>query len=447
MLTLADVKIPESVRRVLARLKDRGFEAYLVGGCVRDMIRGATPKDFDVATSARPEEVQRSFPKTIPTGVQHGTVTVLSQGTHVEVTTFRTEGAYLDARRPSSVTFHTDIREDLSRRDFTINAMALDGIDGRVIDPFGGARDLEAKLIRCVGSAKERFGEDGLRALRAVRFAAVLGFTIDPDTEAAIPPTLPSFKKVANERIREELTKLLLSDRPQVGLQLLERTGLLATFLPELQACVGQGQDPSYDGDVFAHVTRAVANCPPILEVRLAALAHDLAKPPTAAANFEGHAVLGEQLCRQALMRLKYPTKVVDAVAVLVREHLFDETARWTDPELRRFVARLGEPMLDAFFAFLEADRSTRVDGKERRAKVKALQAHIEDLLAQKPPLNAKALAVNGGQIMKVLGVGPSPAVGEATRHLVDLVLEDPALNTEAQLTQALRNWAQAKGL
>lgn len=438
---------------MLARLKERGFEAYLVGGCVRDMVRGATPKDFDVATSARPEEVQRSFPKTIPTGIEHGTVTVLSQGLPVEVTTFRTEGEYLDARRPSSVSFHTDIREDLSRRDFTINAMALDPIDGNIVDPFGGQADLQAKLIRCVGSPEARFAEDGLRPLRAVRFAAVLGFVLDGPTEEAIPTTLPSFRKVAAERVREEFTRILLSDRPREGLLLLERTGLLAGFLPELISCVDQLQDPSYPGDVFDHSVRATASSPPVLEVRLTALLHDVAKPRTAQPrpggghDFHDHERLGETLVRDILARLRYPSKVIDEVARLTREHLFDEGAKWTDPALRRFLARLGEPLLDPFFAFLEADRSTRVDGAARRAKVKALQARLEDLLAQRPPLDARALALNGHQVMAALGVGPSRAVGEATRFLLDQVLEDPSLNTPETLTRLLRKWAEDKGL
>lgn len=450
-MALTDARIPESVLRVLSRLKERGFQAYLVGGCVRDMVRGATPKDFDVATSARPEEVQRSFHKTIPTGIQHGTITVLLQGTPVEVTTFRTEGAYTDARRPSSVSFHTNIDEDLSRRDFTINAMAFDPTDGRLVDPFGGQADLEKKLIRCVGSAVARFTEDGLRPLRAVRFAAVLGFTLDEETEAAIRTTLPSFRKVAQERVRDEFVKLLLSDRPREGLTLLERTGLLGCFLPELASCVGQAQDPSYGGDVFHHVISTVAACPPVLEVRLTAALHDISKPRTAqpwgeVVQFHEHERLGEQMAREVMQRLKFPTKVVDTASLLIREHTLDESARWSDGGLRRLAARLGIEQLDPFFAFVEADRATRVDGEERRRKVKALQARLEDLLAQRPPLNAKALALNGNQIMQVLGVGPSPAVGEATRFLVDHVLEDPSQNSAPALTALLRQWAAQKG-
>ncbi len=444
-------KIPESVMAVLARLKERGFEAFLVGGCVRDMVRGADPKDYDVATSALPQEVQRSFSKTIPTGIEHGTVTVLWKGTHVEVTTFRSEGEYLDARRPSSVAFHTDIREDLSRRDFTINAMAYDPTTTALVDPFGGQADLKVKLIRCVGAPEERFGEDGLRALRAVRFASVLGFELDGPTEAAIPATLPSFRKIAHERVREEFVKLLLSDRPVFGVQLLDRTGLLGTFLPEVQSTRGQAQDATYRGDVYEHLLATLEVTPPVQEVRLAALLHDIAKPRCAqpaggGARFDGHERLGDQLVRDVLVRLKFPNKVTETVGLLVREHGFDENAAWTDAALRRFVARLGEAHLDPFFAFLEANRANRVDGELRRQRIAVLRRRITQLLEQKPPLNPRALALNGNQVMRVLGVGPSPTVGEATRFLMEQVLDDPSLNTSESLTGLLRNWARSKG-
>ena len=231
---LHNADIPKPVLEVITRLRELGHATYLVGGCVRDMVRQVHPKDFDVATSALPEEVQRAFRKVIPTGIQHGTVTVVTGGNHVEVTTFRSEGDYLDGRRPSSVSFERDIVKDLSRRDFTINAMAYNPLDKELVDPFGGQVDLPARLIKCVGSALERFSEDGLRPLRAVRFAAVLGFTLDPATRDAIPATLAVFRKVALERVREELVKLLLSPRAEIGLRLLADTGLLDVFLPEV---------------------------------------------------------------------------------------------------------------------------------------------------------------------------------------------------------------------
>jgi tRNA nucleotidyltransferase (CCA-adding enzyme) len=452
-VALASEHIPDPVLKVLRRLRERGFQAYLVGGAVRDMVRYQKPAgDFDIATNARPEDVQRTFPKTIPTGIQHGTVTVLSEGHHVEVTTFRTEGDYLDARRPSSVEFRSDVREDLARRDFTINAMAYDPLDGTLVDPFGGQEDLEAGIIRCVGNPTDRFSEDGLRPLRAVRFAAVLGFALDPATEAAIPGTLPSFRKVAMERVREEFTRLLLSERPAFGLELLHQSGLLGSFLHELESCSGQGQDDSYPGDVFRHALAATELTPASLEVRLAALLHDIAKPRTAQPSaggfrFPDHDRLGERMVREVLQRLKYPTRTIETVAPMVREHLLDEDARWTDGALRRFVARLGEPLLDPFFEFLEANRAARTDGERRRAQVQKLRQRIARLLAHRPPLSAKALALNGNQIMRVLGVGPSPAVGEATRFLIDQVLEDPSLNTPQRLTELLQTWARERGV
>jgi tRNA nucleotidyltransferase (CCA-adding enzyme) len=450
-VALAPEQIPEPVLQVLRRLRERGFQAFLVGGCVRDMVRGERPKDFDIATDARPDDVQRAFPKTIPTGIQHGTVTVLSKGHSVEVTTFRTEGPYLDARRPSSVEFRDDVRDDLARRDFTINAMAYDPIDGTLVDPSGGQEDLKARIVRCVGDPAERFAEDGLRPLRAVRFAAVLGFALDPATEAAIPATLPSFRQVAMERVREEFTKLLLSDRPAQGIELLHRTGLLGGFLPELESCRGQAQDQTYPGDVFEHAVSATALAPPALEVRLAALLHDIAKPRTAqpspsGVGFVDHERLGEQMASDVLLRLRYPTKIIEAVAQMVRAHLLDENAEWTDGALRRFVSRLGVLLLNPFFDFLEANRASRTDGTLRRAKVRELRDRIGGLLAQHPPLSAKDLVLDGNEIMRVLGVRPSPAVGEATRFLVDQVLEDPSLNTPPRLTALLEAWARQRG-
>ncbi len=408
------MKIPDAVMEVLTGLKQRGHEAYLVGGCVRDMVRQKPPRDFDLATSARPEEVQAAFKKTLPTGIEHGTVTVLLRGVPVEVTTFRTEGAYVDARRPSSVTFHRDIVQDLSRRDFTINAMAYDPTDGRIVDPFGGQEDLKARLIRCVGKPEERFGEDGLRALRAVRFSAVLGFDLHEDTEKAIPATLPSFRRIANERIREELTRLLLSERPAEGTELLARTGLLATFLPEVPSPAPAptgSRSQSFD---------PLRRTPDALEVRLAVLLHEV---PSAKA-------------REVLLRLRYPNKTCDHVATLLRERAtFDVRAPHEDADLRRLMARLTPPLVEPFFAVLSA--------LEGGGEVAALQARASAVLAQNPPLDARALAVDGKRIMELLGVGPSRVIGEATRFLVEQVLEDPTRNDPAQLARLLQNWAE----
>jgi tRNA nucleotidyltransferase (CCA-adding enzyme) len=412
---LHNADIPRPVLDVIARLRELGHAVYLVGGCVRDMVRQVHPKDFDVATSALPEEVQRAFRKVIPTGIQHGTVTVVQGGTHVEVTTFRSEGDYLDGRRPSSVAFERDIVKDLSRRDFTINAMAYNPLDRDLVDPFGGQADLQAHVIRCVGSAHERFSEDGLRPLRAVRFAAVLGFSLDPATQGAIPATLGVFRKVALERVREEFVKLLLSPRAEGGLVLLADTGLLEVFLPEVARASAEA----------ARLARAAVQAAPAeLEVRLAVLLADLVDRAQA---------------RDIGLRLKFPNKVADHVALLVEHARLEERVGEPDPALRRLLARVGLTQLPHLLAVARA--RVKVRAPERLPEVEALLARLESLAAAKPPLSARELALTGGDIMATLGVGPSPIVGEATRFLLDSVLDDPALNTADTLRARLQAW------
>ncbi|MBN8468498.1 CCA tRNA nucleotidyltransferase [Corallococcus exiguus] len=413
---LHDADIPKPVLEVITRLRELGHPTYLVGGCVRDMVRKVHPKDFDVATSALPEEVQRAFRKVIPTGIQHGTVTVVTGGNHVEVTTFRSEGDYLDGRRPSSVSFERDIVKDLSRRDFTINAMAYNPLDRELVDPFGGQVDLPAKLIRCVGSAQERFSEDGLRPLRAVRFAAVLGFTLDPDTRDAIPATLAVFRKVALERVREELLKLLLSPRAEMGLHLLADTGLMEVFLPEVAHADAEA----------ARLARAAVQAAPLdADLRVATLLADI-----------DTATQARELC----LRLKFPNKSADLIGLLVEHAKLETRVDDADPALRRLLARVGLTNLPALLSVAKA--RVQVRAPERLPAVEALAGRLEALAAAKPPLSAKELALTGGDIMKALGIGPSPKVGEATRYLVESVLDDPSLNTADALRSLLTIWA-----
>jgi tRNA nucleotidyltransferase (CCA-adding enzyme) len=416
---LHNADIPRPVLDVIARLREQGHAVYLVGGCVRDMVRLVSPKDFDVATSALPEEVQRAFRKVIPTGIQHGTVTVVQGGTHVEVTTFRSEGDYLDGRRPSSVAFERDIVKDLSRRDFTINAMAYNPLDRELVDPFGGQADLQAHLIRCVGSALERFSEDGLRPMRAVRFAAVLGFSLDPSTRDAIPATLQVFRKVALERVREELVKLLMSPRAEGGLTLLADTGLLDVFLPEAARA---------EPEQFRLARAAVQATSGEVELRLAVLLADLVNRTQA---------------RDIGLRLKFPNKSADLVALLVELAKLEERVGDPDPALRRLLARVGLPQLPALIAVARARIGVRFP--QRVAEAEALFSRLEALAAAKPPLVPKDLALTGGDIMATLGVGPSPIVGEATRFLMDSVLDDPALNTADTLRSRLKDWHSRK--
>lgn len=404
---LENAAIPDPVREVLSGLEAGGFEAFLVGGCVRDLLLGKVPKDFDIATRALPADVQRLFRKVIPTGIEHGTVTVLSHGIPVEVTTYRYESGYEDGRRPTRIEFHQDIEGDLARRDFTINAIAFNPLTGVLKDPFNGQADLRAHVIRCVGVASERFGEDGLRPLRAVRIATVLEFILDADTEAAIRPALPVFRKVALERVHDEFVKLLTARDGERGLGLLRSTGLLGAFLPELDATATE--------EAFVDVGRA----PRDEAVRLAVLFNRIAKPAA------------------ILTRLKFPTKVVDRVALLCAQPVFRDGSQRSDGELRRWMAQVTAAHVPAALA---VGRALGVPKSE------ALEARVNALLANNPPLSPKAMALNGEAIMRVLGVGPSRLVGEATRFLMDQLLEDPLQNSPERLTALLGVWAQRNG-
>lgn len=389
---------------VVRKLRHAGFDAFLVGGCVRDLLLGRLPGDFDVATAAEPAEVSALFRKVIPTGVEHGTVTVIVSGHPVEVTTFRTESDYLDGRRPSKVAFHRDIEVDLSRRDFTVNAMAFDPVDQRFVDPFGGLADLTARRIRCVGRPEARFGEDGLRPLRAVRLATVLDFELDPPTEAAIPNSLEVFAKVARERVNVEFTKLLLAPRVDRGLSLLERTRLFGVFLPELL--------PHLDEARKAAVARAPREC----SIRLAAVLRGLAD------------------ARGLVVRLVYPNKVVDTVAALLAHPLPEVSA--SDFEVRAWMAAVGRHNVESALALAEAWALPSAAGRAR----------VEAIRAGNPPLSTGELALRGKEIMEILAVPPSPRVGEAARHLLARVWEDPSANTPERLGELLRKWAKIGG-
>jgi tRNA nucleotidyltransferase (CCA-adding enzyme) len=405
---LVGARVPPGVLGVLESLQTAGHEAYLVGGCVRDLVSGRVPHDWDVATQAVPAEVQRLFPKVIPTGIAHGTVTVLAPGSQVEVTTYRVEAGYADGRRPDRVEFRRDLVEDLARRDFTINAMAFDPRAGELRDPFGGLEDLARRTVRCVGEAVARFGEDGLRPLRAVRFATVLEFALDQGTESAIPGALDVFRKVAQERVRDEFLKLLLAPGVERGLRLLATTGLLAAAFPEL------------DGAVSAGAGARVAAVPARAEVRLAALLVAAEQPEA------------------VLARLRLPVRTAEEVRALLAHPVPPNASGWTDAEVRRWAAGLGRERVADALALATAG------GLASGEKVKA---RVEQVLATHPPLAVRELALGGRGVMEVLNVGPSPLVGEATRFLLEQVLEVPERNTEAALRQALRAWSEARGL
>lgn len=452
-LTKTVHEVPAEVLAVLGRLHEAGHQAFLAGGCVRDLLLGRPSNDYDVATSARPEKVVELFPKVIPTGLQHGTVTVVvpagDETRHVEVTTFRGEGAYLDGRRPASVTFLDDVEKDLARRDFTINAIAWDPLHDLVADPFDGVGDAARRLIRAVGVADDRFREDGLRSLRAVRFSSVLSFEIVDDTRRAIRENLDTFRKVAVERVREEFSKLLVnSPKPSRGIELLADTGLLAEFLPELLEGRGQAQNRYHRWPVWEHVLQVVDHAPPRLEVRLGALLHDIAKTRCAALKDDGeysfhrHEFVGAEMSREILERLKYPGRTVDAVEHLVREHNWHYQPEWSDGAVRRKLAKLGsdEATLRDFFDLRAADiqgHGVHVDaGLEN---LRALRERFDRELAASNALTIKALAIDGRTLMSRLGLEPGPVVGETLRALLQHVIDHPEDNEETRLLEEAR--------
>jgi tRNA nucleotidyltransferase (CCA-adding enzyme) len=435
----------------LLRLKEAlGPEAELVivGGAVRDELLGRPHADWDLATSLLPpivmERARAAGLKVIPTGLRHGTVTVLLEGRPVEVTTFRSDGEYLDGRHPESVRLGVDLKDDLSRRDFTINAMALPVGGGDLVDPFGGQADLAARVIRAVGDPLKRFAEDGLRPLRACRFAAQLGFAVETSTLAAIPLRLEVARKVSVERVFTELDKLLRGGEPHRGLALVAETGLLDLWLPELRPLLGCGQNRHHRHDVWIHTLEVVRQVPADSGQRWAALLHDAGKPGTRSTgldgevHFYGHEARSLALAEGLLERLKASQALRKDVANLIRHHGVHPTEAWGDAACRRFLGRLAEDGLPLarWAAFRVADQQGKgVDQRHRLSEHQALLARLEALAAAAPPLTIRGLALDGAALMKLAGRSGGPWLGELQRQLLEAVIEDPGLNTTELLT------------
>ncbi|MDR0966874.1 MAG: [cytidine(C)-cytidine(C)-adenosine (A)]-adding enzyme [Myxococcales bacterium] len=408
---------PPQLLTILRRLADAGFEAYVVGGSVRDILLGKAPQDFDIATSARAEAVMRLFRRVVPTGLKHGTVLVIQGELKAEVTTFRGEGDYLDGRHPESVVFLDDVEGDLARRDFTINAMAYDPVRQRFADPFDGRLDLTRHLVRCVGSALDRFSEDGLRVLRAVRFATTLGLDIEPETMAAIAPTLSTFDKVSRERQRDEFVKLLESAHPSRGIELLKESGILSRLLPELSE--------SAIDDARLRLDRLLdAKSDASLELRLSALLADLAP-----AQLFGRVAQKTQ-ATALLRRLRFSNAELDAVQKRLARREFALMEHATDAALRRAVSSVTPELVPDLLLL------ARALGADRERE-EALRTHIDAVLSTNPPLAIVDLAIDGDRVAAILGKG-GPAIGLALNRLLDAVLDEPALNTPEALEAIL---------
>ncbi|MDR1178624.1 MAG: HD domain-containing protein [Spirochaetaceae bacterium] len=447
---MSAVFIHPILKEVAGVFTSRGKQVYLVGGAVRDLLLGKNPNDWDLASDARPEEVIAMFRRVIPTGIRHGTVTIRHRGRSIETTTFRTESAYSDGRRPDSVRYAATIEEDLSRRDFTMNAVAIRLPDGSMTDPFGGRNDIRKKLIRCVGRAEERFGEDGLRPLRALRFASQLDFKLEENTLAAIAPALPSTAQVAIERVREELDKMLVSDLPSRGLRLMEQTGLLEAFLPELSRCRGVEQKGFHRFDVldhsflscdFAARDAALPAADSRLVLCLAALLHDIGKPDARAQDSSGgytfyrHEERSAALALGILKRFKYSNDIITKTIHLIRQHMFHYEEDWTSAAVRRFIIRAGEENLPALYALRRADAYGTSGEVPPPQLLLPLTDRVSGILSRNEALSIKDLAINGGDLI-ALGVKPGRAMGRILNELLEAVLVSPELNRKEKLLE-----------
>jgi len=441
--------VPRHVLELCQRLADHGFRGWLVGGSVRDAVasqlglREKLPADWDVATSATPEQVQSIFRRVVPTGIAHGTVTVLCPNDKIEVTTLRGETTYSDGRHPDSITFVRDIEADLARRDFTVNAIAFDPLDSTLIDPFAGLADLAARILRAVGDPALRFGEDGLRVLRAARFAATLEFDIEPVTLAAIRPSLGSYRKVSPERIRDEWNKALVARAPSRAFRIMLEHGLLEVTAPELVLMHDCTQNRHHAYDVWEHTLQVLDRTPASpTDLRLAALLHDIGKPATRAIHpttgdytFYHHEQAGAKLSEILLGRLRYPNETRARVMELVRHHLVVYDTNWTDAAMRRWLKRVSVELWREIVALAHAD----VMGKGRDVpdeveRLCQLTNHAERIIAEGAALAIRDLAIGGSDLIAGLGITPGPLVGRLLRQLLDDVVEQPENNQRERL-------------
>lgn len=454
------IKIPDILKKMNDIFVQHGYKAYLVGGAVRDMLMGKEPHDWDVTTDATPEQVMSIFRKVIPTGIAHGTVTVHFMKNEIEVTTFRTESDYSDGRHPDKVEYTGNIEEDLSRRDFTINAIASYLGDGTITDPFHGRDDIKRKVIRTVGNPLERFSEDGLRPVRAVRFSAQLGFEIERETLKAIsePEILKKTSGISLERFRDELLKLMKAEKPSAGLKLMEDSGILDIFIPEFKKCRGclQGDFRGYHQfDVLDHLFYACDGAPASKQnVRLAALFHDIGKPdvkrviPTPQGDqftFYNHEAKSQQITKEILFRLKFSNAEIANICHLVVNHMFNYTQDWTDAAVRRFLAKIQAENLEDLYDLRLADiygmNNAPVRGQDSRtiALLNELKDRISKETEKNSVLSLKQLAVNGKDLMKN-GISAGKDLGFVLNQLLETVLEDPSQNEKEQLIKIALN-------
>ncbi|MCI8326710.1 MAG: CCA tRNA nucleotidyltransferase [Lachnospiraceae bacterium] len=432
------IELPKKVSNIIQTLERAGYGAFAVGGCIRDSILGRKPQDWDITTSAKPQEVKRLFSHTINTGIQHGTVTVMLGHEGYEVTTYRIDGEYEDARHPKEVIYTGDLFADLKRRDFTINAMAYNEKQG-LVDAFDGIEDLKRKMIRCVGKATDRFSEDALRMLRALRFAAQLGFEVEESTFEAIKELAPTIQKISVERIQAELVKLLLSDHPQFLREVYE-SGIAQEVLPEFAKLMETEQNhPHHCYSVGEHTIRVVQNVPKERVLRLAALFHDIAKPicqisdEQGVDHFHGHPKKGAIMAHEIFRRLKFDVDTMQKVCKLIEWH--DDNPPLEPSAVRRAIHRAGEENYPNIFLLKRADILAQSDYKkeEKLQYIDDYEKVYKEILKEKNCISLKDLAVNGKDLIS-LGVKPGKEIGEILNGLLEMVLDEPSKNQKEYL-------------
>lgn len=429
------MKLPKNVEYIITTLEEAGFEGYAVGGCVRDTLLNKSPDDWDITTSAKPDQAKGLFAKTIDTGIKHGTITVLLGKETYEVTTYRIDGEYEDSRHPKEVIFTSSLVEDLKRRDFTINAMAYNDKSG-IVDEFGGMQDLENKIIRCVGNPMERFTEDALRMMRAVRFSGQLGYEIEEATAAAVKKLAPTLEKISAERICTELTKLLLSPNPQY-LKKAYEMGMTRIFLPEFDLAMETEQNhPHHCYGVGEHTLHSLAKVRADKVLRFTMLFHDLGKVQAKTTDedgidhFHGHAAVSAEIADIVMKRLRFDNDTRLKVVKLVKYH--DLKVELTPKYVRRAIVKLGEELFPLLLEVKRADflAQSMYMREEKEAELRELEKIYRQILEEKNCISLKDLAVNGGDLIKA-GIKPGKEIGEILQKLLDLVLESPECNTK----------------
>ncbi len=446
--------IKKDISDIVNKMNSKGYECYLVGGSVRDFILGIPVFDYDFATDAHPESVIKIFSRVIPTGIKHGTVTILSKDNKYEMTTYRSDGKYINGRRPESVHFSDTLEKDVERRDFTINGLAYNIETEEVIDLVGGLEDIDKKIVRTIGNPIDRFREDGLRPYRSCRFAAKLDFTIEDETFHAISETLDVAKKVSVERIRDELTKLIEANKPSIGFEYMRRSGLLELCLPELLSCYNIGQNKYHKYDIYYHSLYSCDSIPgKDRMIRLAALLHDIGKASTRKEGEDGdytfynHEVVGAKMTRKLMKRLRFSNEEIERVNNLVLNHMFHYMPEWSDGAVRRFMKKVGLENLNELFLLRLADRRGNGQRDGLPAPINELKNRIKKVIEQDSALTVRDLEIDGYVIMKEFDVKPGPVIGKILNSLLELVLDEPESNTrEILLEKAGEIYKELKG-